>query len=408
MSDAAEQSVKRRHMFYVPGYDPMVPRRYRELYRSEGKDQAEISGYELHLGPKRIETDNYGWYVKTNIDGAETETDVEILMWSDIVQTSMDKNIAGTYMLLLRTAWEYLATGALFQLMKLRVGPILAALYPVASLLTQFALALVWGGAVYWLAARYLHWSIGLGLWALVIVWVLNWFKRRDEKLFVYYLMHDYGFSAQYKGENPPALEERMATFTKRISEVLNSDVDEVLVVGHSSGAHIAVSILSDAIRQGAVKKDGPKLAFATLGQVIPMVSFLRNAKRLRRDLHFLSQQECLTWIDVSAPGDGANFALCDSVAVTGVAPETGKLHPLVMSAAFTQTLSKEKYDKIKNRFFRMHFQYLCAFDRPGEYDYFKVTGGPLSLKARYGERSPSPSRIEKPVNTHTSMDPEP
>ena len=30
----------RRKVFYIPGYDPFPPRRYRELYRSEGAAQA--------------------------------------------------------------------------------------------------------------------------------------------------------------------------------------------------------------------------------------------------------------------------------------------------------------------------------------------------------------------------------
>lgn len=404
----SDQRVKQRHMFYIPGYDPMVPRRYRELYRSEGAEQAKISGYRLKLGPKQIETDNYGWAVDTEINGIKTHTDVEFLQWSDIVQISMNKNILGTYALLARTAWQYIGSGALFRLMRLRVGPILAALYPVMMLLVQLLIAVVAAGLVCWGLAILVHWMLGAVVGAAVLCAILIWFKGKDAKLFAYYLMHDYGFSAQFKGKNPPELEARMAEFTARIFEVLNSDVDEVLIVGHSSGAHLAVSILSDVIRQRGGGKDGPALGFLTLGQVIPMVSFLRDASRLRRDLHFLSTQGCLSWVDVSAPSDGANFALCDAVAVSGVAPKQGKLHPLVLSAAFSQTLSKEVYDKIKKRFFRLHFQYLCAFDQPGEYDYFQVTAGPLTLHERFGARAPSPSRIENAVNRFTSMDPEP
>ena len=44
--------------------------------------------------------------------------------------------------------------------------------------------------------------------------------------------------------------------------------------------------------------------------------------------------------------------------------------------------------------FFRLHFQYLCAFDQPGFYDYFQITAGPRSLRDRFQDRAPSPSRI--------------
>ena len=69
-------------------------------------------------------------------------------------------------------------------------------------------------------------------------------------------------------------------------------------------------------IRAGRVPKDGPALAFLTLGQVVPMVSFLPEAYRLRADLRYLSARDELTWVDVTAPGDGCAFALCDPVTV--------------------------------------------------------------------------------------------
>ena len=187
---------------------------------------------------------------------------------------------------------------------------------------------------------------------------------------------------------------------------ILNAqDFDEVLVVGHSSGAHFGVSILADLIRAGQVPKAGPKLSFLSLGQVVPMVSFLPDAWRLRADLAYLSTREELAWVDVTAPGDGCAFALCDPVKVSGVAPEEQRW-PLVISAAFTQSLSAARWKELRWRFFRLHFQYLCAFDRPRDYDYFQITAGPQTLAERYAGRGASKSRIETPVNKYTSVVP--
>jgi len=134
------------------------------------------------------------------------------------------------------------------------------------------------------------------------------------------------------------------------------------------------------------------------------MVSFLPNADRLRADLHFLSARSELAWVDVTAPGDGGAFALCDPVAVSGVAPEEQKW-PLVISAAFTQTLSPERWTELRWKFFRLHFQYLCAFDRVRDYDYFRITGGAMTLADRFRGRAPSKSRIDVPASKFTSMD---
>ena len=393
-----QSSVRRRRVVYIPGYDPIHPRRYRELYRKEGAAQAKISGYSIDLKGKTGSA-RYGWQVTAEIEDERVTADIDVLVWSDIVRDSMAQGILGTYLLLARTAWTYFATGALWRLMRLRKGPVIAALYPVGFLLVQLALALLlaWGlGRLLALAHPWAAWG---GLVAVPVA--LEWFRRQDNRFFAYYLMHDYAYSARYRGANPPELEARMSGFTDEIAEALTGDADEVLIVGHSSGAHLAVSVLADLIRQGRVPKGGPALALLTLGQVVPMVSFLPDAHRLRADLRYLSARDELTWVDVTAPGDGCAFALCDPVAVSGVAPE-GKRWPLVLSAAFTRTLSFERWRALRWRFFRLHFQYMCAFDRPGDYDYFRVTAGPLTLAERFEGRPPSPSRIERAASKYT------
>jgi len=401
MAGTDRKSVKRRRVFYIPGYDPIHPRRYRELYRKESAAQAAISGYEIALSPK-TGGGPYGWHVSARIEDAPVEADVEVLVWSDIVRDSMARGIGATYLQLARTAWIYIATGALFRLMRLRKGPVIAALYPVLMLLGQLALALgLARGAGVVLALSGVPFVGWLGL---ALVWpVLGWFRRHDNKLYAYYLMHDYAFSARWRGANPPALEARLAAFRDTVAEALSDDVDEVLVVGHSSGAHLAVSVLADLIRAGGVPDEGPALSFLSLGQVVPMVSFLPAAERLRADLAYLSARDEIGWVDVTAPGDGCAFALCDPVSVSGVAPE-GKRWPLVISAAFTRTLSPARWKELRWRFFRLHFQYLCAFDRPGDYDYFRVTAGPLTLGARYAGRVPSKSRIETPLSPYRTV----
>lgn len=389
----------RRRVFYIPGYDPIHPRRYRELYRRESAEQAAVSGYAITVQPKTT-TGPYGWRVLGSVNGQNAQADIEVLVWSDIVRSSMSNSIPATYAQLIRTAWTYIASGALFRLMRLRKGPVIAALYPIVFLLGQLALACAIGWTFGRIVAAFIHPAlIVTGL--IPVPFILRWFKAHDNKVFAYYLMHDYAFSAQWRGANPPALEARMADFAATIRAALDSDCDEVLVVGHSSGAHLGVSILSDLLRAG-LPAGHPPLAFLSLGQVVPMVSFLPGATRLRGDLAHLSTRDDLTWVDVTAPGDGCAFALCDPVAVSGVAPP-GQRWPLVLSAAFTQTLSPARWKALRWRFFRLHFQYLCAFDRPGDYDYFQITAGPQTLATRYATRAPSKSRILTPVNRYTT-----
>ena len=407
MSSLPNRAVTRRRVFYIPGYDPIPPRKYREIYRREGAEQAAISGYDLSITARPPGEGPYGWTACGVIDGAEVVAEIDVLVWSDIVKASMSGSIAATYGQLARTAWAYLGSGAFFRLMRLRKGPMIAALYPVGMLLLYLLVA----GLAGWGAGAGLAWVLPGG-WGVVAGWVLGLgvaalvlrgARALDGRTFVFYLMHDFAHSAEDHGAIPPALSDRLEQFGDLVAGALADDVDEVLVVGHSSGAHLAVTMLADLIRAGRVPRAGPALGLLSLGQVVPMVSFLPRAERLRGDLRYLCQRDELTWIDVTAPGDGCAFALCDPVAVSGVAPE-GKRWPLVVSAAFTQTLSPERWAALRWRFHRLHFQYLHAFDRPGDYDYFRITAGPMTLADRYAGRVPSKSRIETPLSRFTSV----
>lgn len=419
MSQTPPAAVAHRRVFYIPGFDPVAPRAYRERYRTQSARQAALSGYDIAL--TATDAPRTGWQVTAQIDGHTTTTRIDTLVWSDIVRASMGQGVAATYAGLWRTARLYIGSGALRALTGLRKGPVIAALYPVAVLLAQLALAiliaLVAGGImaragqtallaqglagtpVLPLVVTLTAYTIATGL-ALVF---LRWCARRDH-LLAWYLMQDYAFTASHGGAYPPAQEARLRDFADQIATALAADTDEVLIVGHSSGAHLAISVMADLLRAGHLPENGPAIGLLTLGQVVPMVSFLPRATRLRADLACLAGSDALTWVDVTAPGDGCSFALCDPVSVSGVTP-AHKRWPLVLSAAFTQTLSPAARTALRWNLFERHFQYLNAFDAlsgtPGDYDYFRITAGPQTLAARYAGRAPSQSRIEIAANPH-------
>ena len=421
MKELGKSRVRRRRVFYIPGYDPYPPRRYRELYRTESAKQAAISGYRIEQKSLRGDT---GWKVRADIDGERTLSRIDVLVWHDLVRGSMRGGIPRTYVEMLRTMWIYLSTGAFRRLTWLAKGPVIAALYPIVMLFAQFVVALLGAG----LLAAGVGWVVdvlgrmlpafaqgGVGLllaqaaafWAVFLpafVALMRFGKSLDHKTFAHYLMRDYAYTASERGAYPPEIEARLHEFRHRIEAALREDVDEVLIIGHSSGAQLAVSVLADIVRLQRVPERLPVLSLLTLGQVIPMLSFLPKARRLRGDLRLLSTAENIVWVDITAPGDGCSFALSDPVAVSGVAPKDGHRWPLIISAAFSQTLSDETKDHLRWRFFRLHFQYLCAFDKPGLYDYFKITAGPLTLAQRFRGRRPSAQRIDVPASRFTSM----
>ncbi len=205
----------KRRVFYIPGFDPFPPRRYRELYRREGQEQARITGYQLDQYKANFKA-GYGWRAELCDEAGKSEAEIEVLMWSDIVKTSMSSGIFFTYLNMLKTAWIYISTATLFDIVRLRKGPVIAALYPIGFLIVQLAIAL---GVAYGVSRLLVAIHPMLSWVALVIIWpVLALFQKYDHKVFAYYLMQDYAHSAKLRGAYPPELKERLRQFKEKIS----------------------------------------------------------------------------------------------------------------------------------------------------------------------------------------------
>lgn len=397
--------MARRLVFFIPGYDPFPPRRYRELYRTEGARQAAISGYGLEVTGVTGRA-HYAWAATGRIEGGETRTVIEFLAWNDIVRRTLRRPILFIYLLMLRTLWRFWASGALLAMIRLRPGPMLAGLAPVGFMLLYLVAAglLGWGAAALAAAAGLPPWA-ALGAGAAAFLAAMAATRLLEPVTYAYYLVCDFAHVASEMGRLPADLAARLRGFADRIGAALagrDGPLGEVLVVGHSSGAHLAVTVIA-LLRRRGLPEGAPPLALLTLGQAIPMASFLPRATELRRDLRELAAARDITWVDVSAMADGASFALCDPVAVSGVAPP-GKRWPLVLSAAFRETLSPARLRRLRWRYFLRHVQYLCAFDRPRDYDYFRITAGPRTLADRFRGRKPSPSREERVFSPHRDV----
>ena len=344
---------------------------------------------------------NYRWNVDHTADGVVTQSEFEFLGWDDIVRHSIRPSLGYVYSLMFRTLWIYLSSGAIRAMWRLRSGPLVAGLVPAFIMMFYLAYAGLIGLTASLLLAGPLGlpWLLaaGLGLGAATLAMLTT--RLFEDQLMIYFMVNDLGYSAQEAGKYPQALDERLDEFAARIRDELTSGAyDEVLVVGHSSGAQLAVSAVSRALGNDPCPENTP-LALLTLGQSIAMTSFLPNADALRADLARLADETSLFWLDVTAPGDGACFALTDPVAncrTEGRHPET--LNPVVMSAAFKHTMAPGELRQYRWRLLRMHFQYLCAFARPRDFDYFQITSGPLALATRFSGRGCSPSMRADPV----------
>src|SRR5688500_12069821 len=130
-----------------------------------------------------------------------------------------------------------------------------------------------------------------------------------------------------------------MYRFAERIAAyVESSDDDEIIVVGHSVGANVAVSVLAKALAHKADLFRGRPVALLTLGGSIPLQALLPWSEGFRAELAALAADPDLFWVDVTARQDVASFAEHNPVTASGVTVD-GKppQRPLVVSGAFRE-----------------------------------------------------------------------
>jgi hypothetical protein len=218
---------------------------------------------------------------------------------------------------------------------------------------------------------------------------LLGWVGLRLEARYsMYWMMRSYAFTARQAVGQTPDLEARLDAQAERLAERLREGADdEVLVVGHSSGAIMGAIIVARALQRTPElgQRERPMLSLLTLGQWIPLLGLLPQAGTFRQELTVLATAPKLEWIDFSAPPDGCCFALTDPVAGSGLdLPNRAADRPKLLSPRFAQMFNGAAYAALKRDKFRMHFQYLMASPVPVEYDYFRITAGARTLQDRY------------------------
>jgi hypothetical protein len=179
-SPAPNRPVRRRHVFYIPGYDPMPAARLSGTVSARGRAAGASSGHEIHVAPAGSEG-GYAWHVTARIEGQPVEaTDRGAALGRYRAGLHGRGNPCGIPGQLLRTAWIYLSSGALFRLMRLRKGPVIAALFPVVMLLGQWWR---WRSALGLAAFALRRWGLGAGgsrgarqwPWRAVRPWAARW-----------------------------------------------------------------------------------------------------------------------------------------------------------------------------------------------------------------------------------------
>jgi hypothetical protein len=377
-------TVRRRHVFFLSGFDPKGASYYHGLYRSQAALQAGINGMSFQVGPRvRTANGDSTWLVTCRSAQGASETVYEYARWDDIVRAHWPRNGLQVLAAVVRVYANAFGWGAALRKVWQRSPRTLVSLaYPAVYWLLALAVA----GAGGWVATRAvaaLFPPEGLAAYAAAggaaaILWLLAiaWERRINTS----WLVRIYDFAILWARGELPELRQRIDGFAQRMQETLrNPEVDEVLLVGFSVGTMVAVSVAARVQRNASVS-DLARFKLLTLGHCIPLLGLIPQAHEFRDELRSLGGDARLPWTDYSSPTDWGSFALVEPISFCSEASFRVAHPPRMLSPRFHTMFKPERYALLRNDKRRMHLQYLMAGELPSQYDYFSLTAGPQGM----------------------------
>lgn len=408
MTNVVNRRVLRRKVFFIHGFDPRAGQNYKDQYAAESQTQTECVEYGLTVTDLGGEDEHSSrWKTSWHKEGwPVTVTDFDAFQWGDLVRNVMRGGVVATVRSALRSFSILMKTGALRSLVRLDTFKAIAFLIPYIVVMAQFLFA-------FGVAALGMTYASGiLPFWGALLTAVslfvlFFWLVRRTRGFFMTsYSLHLYGFCLGQYGAYSPETEARIGSFKEQVIAALDEDYDEVVVIGHSFGANLAMSTVADVLASGDMPEDGPELSLVTIGAFLINMIFLPEAWRQRRDMQALAGQSRVAWFDLSAQADRYIFSLFDPVKACGVAPEP-QFWPKIVPVRYRHNLRLVTYKTLRRSFFDTHLQYIKAFDRPRDYDYFDLTAGQAFVRDYFAGRKSMPRGEGETVGRYQSTAPD-
>jgi hypothetical protein len=387
--------VDHRHVIYVQGYDPRGLSQYYRLFRTELRKFGRLYDLATTVSrPKRppdgeFSHESASWRIETTGDGWQTRTDYEFLRWEDLIHRDLAWPIWKTLAYAIAIYWRLVFSGTMgrFWSAHWRFATFIS--YPHLLLLNEaiWCAALAWGvgWGLQWLG---IHGVVVVLASAAVFIAALGTLLKTTEHLsYLLYLMSDTIFTWEFSHGQRPEWDARIDRFAAHLVQVAQSSpAQEIVIVGHSSGSFLGSEILARALKlDPELGRHGPRIVLLTLGGNMPIVGFHRAATGFRDNLHRLAVEPSIDWIDCQSRKDVMNFFPFDPVAGHGIDAGPKRRNPIIVPVRFREIIKPEHYDRFRWKFFRVHFQFVMANERPYAYDFYMIVCGPVPAKIRVG-----------------------
>jgi hypothetical protein len=388
--------VQHRHVIYVQGYDPRGLAQYYRMFRTELRKFGRLYGLTTSVGrPKghaegEFAHESASWRIETAGDGWQTTTDYDFLRWEDLIQRDLAVPIWRTLAHAIVIYWGLVLSGTMGRFWKAHWRFATFISWPHFLLLN----GAIWSAGIAWLFAIGLQavgvhgLLVGCGAVAVFIAVLGTLVKTTEKQSYLLYLMADTIFTWQFSHGNRPDWDARIDRFAQHLVNVAGStEAEEIVLVGHSSGSFLGSEILARALKLDPdLGRRGARVMFLTLGGNMPIVGFHKAATDFRDNLRLLATAPAIDWVDCQSRKDVMNFFPFDPVTGHGIDVGSARRNPTIVPVRFREIIRPEHYARFRWKFFRVHFQFVMANERPHPYDFFMIVCGPVPLKERISQ----------------------
>jgi hypothetical protein len=368
--------IAKRLVFHVGGYDPITPyasarkRFVRELARFERTWSVEAS-----IGALQDPSHQARWSVMTRGPNWCVESDYRLIRWDDVIEKFSGQPIWRRIPLGIIALIDFIWAGALRGYLRTNWHYGMFFLYPFVMFGFFIAAAYVAGAYAFHRSDSVLL-AVAACLFVLSGLMLGPWRWLRLDTLF-----DDWIFARDYVRSGNSNIDEKLDNIAREIVVASrNSGADEILVIGHSLGAVLAVDLLDRALKLNhALGATGTPITFLSIGSSILKIGLHGAARRFRAAVEHVGRAPGIFWGDCQARIDIMNFYNVDPMTEMSLPSKYG---PIIRLVEFGRMLEHDVYRRIRLKFYRLHCQFISGNDKRASYDYFMLVCGPIS--ARY------------------------
>jgi hypothetical protein len=381
--------VQHRHIIYVQGYDPRGLAQYYRMFRSELRKFGRLYKLNTSISRPLIAPDGEtaSWTIQTKADDWQTLTSYDFLRFEDLIQRDLAAPIWRTVLQAVWIYWRLVFSGTIGRFWKANWRFATFITYPHVLLLLEAACAAAAALAVeQGLRALGIPEPFGVAMALMLFIVLLGAaLKYTENQTYLLYLLSDTIWTWEFSHRRRTDWDERIGRFARHLSDVArSSDADEILIVGHSSGSFLATEILARALKlDPSLGERAPRIVLLTLGGNFPIVGFHAVSHEFRDHLRQLAVAPSIDWIDCQARKDVMNFFEFDPLLAHGIDVGPDRRSPTIVRVRFREIIKPEHYNLFRWKFFRVHFQFVMANERPHAYDFFMIVCGPVPLRER-------------------------